>query len=207
MTFLEMPKADSIHLYAELLLNIKSVTLIANIDSASTEDTQAILVTNGSTLSLTHLDQEAVIRLPVKTIGNASATLTLPANLPKQLSSRLEVDGGNVADLLTLQEETQNHVPWSATDFSESHFICCCFCSQTVVVAGAVSEWRNTPSEDWAELSDFWLCHGSQKDFRLSTTSTRPFNESHLLTTINDIAFIDSSSFFLSPNSCCPLEV
>lgn len=73
----------SIHLYAELLLNIKSISLHGTIVSPRSHEhavasESATLETTGPLLRVSHGGMTATLRLPVKNIGNAKSTVHLP---------------------------------------------------------------------------------------------------------------------------------
>ena len=207
-----MTHPNCIHLYAELLLNIKSVSLFGSIDSDSPPEksTQAHLVTDGSHITLSHESQTASLHLPVRTIGSASASLTLPAHCPKHLTSRLQLDGGNIAELLTLQEQSGNHVPWSASTLSAASSLHCRSCNVEMVQATSVRDWKDLPSENWPEMSDFWHCH-KPPDHVSRGSETSGATEQN--TAIPDLrprpgsAFIDATSFHLSPQNCSNITV
>ncbi|KAJ9646598.1 hypothetical protein H2199_002647 [Coniosporium tulheliwenetii] len=78
-------------LYAELLLNIRTVSLTATLQTESNKETKASLSADGETISLTHDGETASIRLPTK-ISGGGAALTLPAAPAKELTLRLQLE-------------------------------------------------------------------------------------------------------------------
>ncbi|TKA22528.1 hypothetical protein B0A50_08068 [Salinomyces thailandicus] len=119
--------AATIHLYAEHLQNIRTVSVQACLATHSNNATKATLSADGSTLSLTHEGQSVSIRLPVNVpSGHNDTTLHIPAAPPssKELTFRL-----------SLEEK-----PGSNSNLP-------------------IRQWKDLPSEGWAEMMDFWHCH------------------------------------------------
>lgn len=155
-----------VHLYAEHLLNIRTVTIQAQLSTPSSNATNVSLSADGSTLSLTHEGESASIKLPVTLSSKAqsSATLTIPAVPSKELSFRLSVDSkqGAASGAFTngvTPASNENVVPWTADQLSDETEIKCRGCGSVLVERGKVKQWKNLPSEGWAEMMDFWHCH------------------------------------------------
>ncbi len=50
-------------------------------------------------------------------------------------------------------------VPWSALDLVPGCEVRCRTCRAVVVEQGKLAEWKDLPSENWAEMMEFWHCH------------------------------------------------
>jgi hypothetical protein len=57
--------------------------------------------------------------------------------------------------------EPMIRIPWTAEELCEGGdlTICCANCSATISESSRVRHWKALPSENWAEMMDFWHCH------------------------------------------------
>lgn len=167
---------STIHLYAEHLQNIHTVSFTAILASYHTDETSAELSADGEYISLTHEGERASIRLPVRIKGGGSATLALPKSPAKELTLRLQLEEKDGMRLLQdiLTNDRENLVPWNASELERWKGVSCKNCgnlvaghdgvrSESEVVAdtkdGSITSWRDLPNENWAEMMDFWHCH------------------------------------------------
>ncbi|KAK7564569.1 HECT-like ubiquitin-conjugating enzyme-binding-domain-containing protein [Phyllosticta citricarpa] len=172
-----------LHLYAELLLHIRTVTLFASLRTAHTSETKAVLSADGETLTLTHEGHSASIRLPTQIAGGGSAALMLPQAPSKELTLRLQLKEKSPG-LLRLRQGAENVVPWDAQQLEKAESVKCAKCGAQLAVANpernhdesdprsevanggdaestrvGVKSWLDLPNENWAEMMDFWHCH------------------------------------------------
>ncbi|KAK7613335.1 ubiquitin-conjugating enzyme E2-binding protein [Phyllosticta paracitricarpa] len=148
-----------LHLYAELLLHIRTVTLFASLRTAHTSETKAVLSADGETLTLTHEGHSASIRLPTQIAGGGSAALMLPQAPSKELTLRLQLKEKSPG-LLRLRQGAENVVPWDAQQLEKAESVKCAKCgAQLASTRVGVKSWLDLPNENWAEMMDFWHCH------------------------------------------------
>lgn len=150
-----------IHLYAEHLQNIRTLSIQASLATHSSKDTTATLSADGSRLTLEHESETATIELPVRLPGRCNDNvLTLPAAPSKNISFRFSVLETPATNLLTRSVDDRAHViPWTATDLTPETEIHCASCLAILSTRGAIKEWKDLPSEGWAEMMDLWHCH------------------------------------------------
>ncbi|KAJ4372165.1 hypothetical protein N0V83_003938 [Neocucurbitaria cava] len=159
------PNETVITLYAELLLNIRTVTLFASLRTNYSHETKAKLSADGSYITISHEGQSATIRLPINVKGDGDAALSLPSQpSSKELTLRLQMEEREGSDLLgTLQGEGRqaNVVPWDGGWLGQIRDldITCKNCGAVIVPRGKIRQWRDLPNENWAEMMDFWHCH------------------------------------------------
>ena len=147
----KMPK---IYLYAELLLNIRQITVFAILPSSCNESTQIELDADQKRLRLSHGDEEALIELPCSALDNAN--LKIPTVSTKELSFRLAISGS--ANLPgRLKPATDNTIPWPALKLTPETQLACGCCGKRLVTD--VKVWKDLPSGGWADMMDFWHCH------------------------------------------------
>ncbi|TKA64041.1 hypothetical protein B0A49_09871 [Cryomyces minteri] len=149
---------STISLYAELLFHIRAVSFIASLQTNSSKTTRAELSADGEHINLTHDGEVATIRLPTKIAGGGSAALTLPAVPSKELTLRLQLEERSPG-LLRIDGGSANVVPWCASSLNEGTRVHCRECQSVLLGPQRVSEWKDLPSESWAEMMDFWHCH------------------------------------------------
>ncbi|KAK4507738.1 hypothetical protein PRZ48_001473 [Zasmidium cellare] len=152
----------TIHLYAEHLVNIRTLSLQASLSTVSNHQTKATLSADGNTLRLSHEGEVASIKLPIRVPGGHNdATLTIPAAPTKDLSFRVSLQEKSGANgLLTNGTHEDTHViPWTATALTAETEIACKSCNAVIIRRGQVKVWKDLPSENWAEMMDFWHCH------------------------------------------------
>lgn len=151
-----------IHLYAEHLLNIRTLSIQASLSTVSSRETKATLSADGNILTLLHDGERASITLPVTLPGDHSdATLTIPAAPTKDLSFRLQVQEKQGSTGLLSNGQADDGVidPWTAGSLTPTTEVNCAKCNTTFIPRGRIQQWKDLPSEGWAEMMDFWHCH------------------------------------------------
>ena len=153
-----------IHLYAEHLLNIRTLSIQAVLSTVSSKETKATLSADGKTLTLTHQGESASIKLPINLSPNkqSNITLTIPAVPSRQLSFRVnleEKEGVANGCFRNGDVDDANVIPWTADQLTTETEVCCRSCGSVLVKRGKIQSWKDLPSEGWAEMMDFWHCH------------------------------------------------
>jgi hypothetical protein len=156
------PDNMTICLYAEHLVNIRTLSIQASLSTASNQETRAVLAADGTKLSLSHEGETATVELPIRVPGGQSkATFVLPPVATKEISFRFQLEEKPGSNFLrgSNDHETDDIVPWTANSLTTETEICCISCSSIIVFRGNVKLWKDLPSENWAEMMDFWHCH------------------------------------------------
>ncbi|PWY92688.1 hypothetical protein BO70DRAFT_392075 [Aspergillus heteromorphus CBS 117.55] len=169
---------DSLYLHAELLPNIRHITLYISLPARVASD--------GLQISLSESRRAVSVSLPGPQ-HDLSETMKLPARVSeasrralsagaagreghagadgrREYSFRMQVDDGEET-LAGTDELTGGFVPWTARDLSPVTRLRCLQCERVVLEgdkdkhnqAGWV--WKDLPSGNWAEMMDFWHCH------------------------------------------------
>ncbi|KAJ5632902.1 hypothetical protein N7490_009241, partial [Penicillium lividum] len=175
----------SLYLHAELLPNIRQITLYISIPRNLALD--AIR----PQIQLSDSRKAVTVSLP-EPLQNVTETIKLPARVsdatrrilntnicPTQqptdashdYSFRMQIDPTDPV-LMPKDELTDDHVPWTAADMSTLTRIRCRACGAQFLDAAyppntPVEElnrtcgwtWKDLPSGNWAEMMDFWHCH------------------------------------------------
>ena len=179
-----MAATPTIFLHAELLPNIRQLTLHVSLpNSASEIDIRESTITLSEscrtvTVFTLHQDIELVetLKLPVKVTDASRRNLNFAGHRvdiggteskaqTAEYSFRLQVDPNDAELTFTnkgLQED--DYVPWTASDMSTCAALHCKFCKQMIVDIASKPDtspwqWKDLPSGNWAEMMDFWHCH------------------------------------------------
>ena len=199
--------------YAELLSNIRQISLAVSLPSGSDSSTQVTVAADGVSVKLSHSGESCLLRLPTKTALGA-ASLPVQKLSAATLSWRLPVS----ADAVHQASASQQNTPlWSATDLEAGSGVRCRHCSATVVDAGSVV-WKDLPSDNWAEMMEFWHCHkpdhhehshdqsdaGKADD---SSLATRGYGASSAISAQKSVGFVDLTTLLFSESDCQGLTV
>lgn len=183
------PDADfTLYLHAELLPNIRQITLYVSLPRSSAFDgVQPQLELSESRksviVSLTEPFHHVAetIKLPAR-VGDAARRILKPNAGPLSASKptvnnhdysfRMPIDADDES-LAPRDELIDEYVPWTAADMSSATRIRCRACGTALLKNPtrdsaprdgdrAVSNgwtWKDLPSGNWAEMMDFWHCH------------------------------------------------
>ncbi|KAI0967646.1 ubiquitin-conjugating enzyme E2-binding protein [Xylaria arbuscula] len=191
-----MSSPQRILIYAELLSNIRQVSVGCALPTPVSTTTGATVSTDGRALTVTHDGSSETIQLPkavtpfaqlpIKELGITSLSWRLPLAAPPT---------GRV------QPMSEESVPWSATDLEPGSAMACRTCQSTIVDAGTLKVWKDLPSENWAEMMEFWHCHkphthpnGNDEE----NLTSRGYGASSRISAQPGVGFIDLTSFLLA---------
>ena len=203
MLFIPM---SPIILYAELLLHIPQVTLFATLPSHCNESTRVDISSDRGFVSVSHGGDTATIELPSPVPPDAK--LILPATKTKDLHFRLKLSEGS---RFTPHSDIalDNDCPWPASSLTCDTQIACRSC-KTILVANTVTTWKDLPSENWAEMMDFWHCHKPDThEYDASGTQgfAKGYNASSRLGATPGVGLVDICHVLLSQQDCQGIQV
>jgi hypothetical protein len=100
-------------------------------------------------------------------------------------------------------------LPWNAVDMQAGSAIRCRKCDHAIVKEGVIGTWKDLPSENWAEMMEFWHCHkphdhGSTDDEHLTK---RGYGASNAISAQPGVGFVDITSFMFAESDCNSLSV
>jgi hypothetical protein len=202
-------------IYAEQLSNIRQISIIATLNTPSDSTTNAKLSANSQQIILHHGGETTTLDLPGQVAS--SAQLQKPVLGRQELSWRLPTAGQpSRADL----ESTQSiEAPWSAKSLGEDAEFACKECGNVVVKKGIIKTWKDLPSENWAEMMDFWHCHKPDVEPNGSSdhasedhvdgdhvhgtsAATRRYGANTKFLATPGVGFVDITTFLLSESDC-----
>ncbi|KFY38844.1 hypothetical protein V494_04172, partial [Pseudogymnoascus sp. VKM F-4513 (FW-928)] len=137
----------------ELLPNIRQISVLAALPTPSDATTRVSLSKDRAVLTLVHNGTTASLQLP----GAIAPTYTPTQPHPNlaQLSWRIPL----AASISQPRASPSLPAPWSAGALANTSSLSCRGCAQVILSPGRVATWRDLPSENWAEMMEFWHCH------------------------------------------------
>ncbi|KAH6717926.1 ubiquitin-conjugating enzyme E2-binding protein [Leptodontidium sp. MPI-SDFR-AT-0119] len=203
-------------IYAELLSNIRQISVIVALDAPCGPGTNAELSTDGQQFILQHDGEKTALNLPGQAATNFQLQKPILGN--KELSWRIPVAGQ--ATRASIEDAQSNEAPWSAKEFPEDAEFACRDCGAVIVKRGTIKVWKDLPSENWAEMMEFWHCHkpdvpaeeanGSSEQARhvhpAQTAASKGYGATSKFTARAGTGFIDLTTFLLARSDCTNLK-
>ncbi|PHH67747.1 hypothetical protein CDD82_1158 [Ophiocordyceps australis] len=187
-------------IYAELLFNIRQVTVAVSLPSPRNATTAATIVDEGRRLCLDHDGQSASLDLPAAVGFDASLG---PSQGPlTELVWRL-----GAANALPRAEDTCAE-PWSAVHLKTASPVLCKTCRACLVPRHVVASWKDLPSENWAEMMEFWHCHkpvNTQSESDHDTLANKGYGANAAMRAQTGVGLVGTSSFAFAESDCCGL--
>lgn len=192
------------YLYAELLLNIRQVSVFAILPSIANEKTRVELSSDQKILSLLHNDEEAKIELPCSVANDTN--VKIPSNATEELSFRLGIST-TAKPFQNVKSYNESSVPWSACKLTHETQIACQSCGN--LLATNVSVWKDLPSGGWADMMDFWHCHKptTENGSDASAGTTKGYAASNDLGPTKGVGLVDVTHFLLAEIDCTGIKV
>lgn len=152
------------HMYAEYLPKLQKISIVISLPTPSEWMTKVIIGKDANTLHVYHETVTTKISLPVESsirdehlgfgnreIGPGHTKLSwriTPADAVVQAAEATAKTGVEVI-----------RVPWSAADLIVGVDVVCRKCQTVILGKDKLKEWKDLPSENWAEMMEFWHCH------------------------------------------------
>ncbi|KAI2868836.1 hypothetical protein CBS63078_9915 [Aspergillus niger] len=214
-----------LHLHAELLPNIRQLTLYisvppktprSNLQITLSDSRRAVTVT--SSLPNTNQDDPTstseTIKLPARV--SESSRRILQQRPPStqgesEYSFRMQVDDNDTS--LHKDETTLNDgfIPWTATDMSAHTRLRCVKCHNPIMEGGKV--WKDLPSGNWAEMMDFWHCHKPDppeeernKEGEDPNAVVKGYGAGNQLVAVEGTVLVDVTSFLVKGVDCLGVD-
>lgn len=204
------PQADC-SLYAELLANIRQISLAASLSSPSDASTQVALSADCRTVQLKHRGSVHQLALPAKAaLGSTLLPIHDKQKGATSLSWRLPLDASYIPSSCHHQLDAPS---WSATDLRPGSEVTCRRCSAVVVPVGVAKVWKDLPSENWAEMMEFWHCHKPDhshhhhdgKDTGRAdekSLAARGYGASSAISAQEGVGFVDLTTLLFAESDC-----
>jgi hypothetical protein len=200
-------------IYAELLSNIRQISVIATLDTPCDASTNVELSTDGQKVILHHHGIASSLNLPDQVAP--SSRLQKPVIGSKELSWRLPLS--SPPSRPSAENAVSNESPWPAPDLKEDTAFSCRGCGTLVLKNGIIKTWRDLPSENWAEMMDFWHCHkpdvpevngnGHDGHTHGDLNNSRGYGANTKFMAQSGLGFVDLTTFLVSESDCSGVEV
>lgn len=198
-----------IYLYVEVLANIRQANFYASLETYKNEHTKIDIASDKKTITVSHDGETASIYLPTEIGGTAE--VNIPVDRSKEMSVRLEL--ADIMNMPSVENAPGDEAPWSANDLGLNTQLRCRECKTEILTNELPLQFKDLPSEHWAEMMDIWHCHkpqavepdkgedaGKAADFKGYGASTK-------LKAAAGIAFVDAAFFLFAEQSCKDVQV
>lgn len=195
-----------LYVYAELLLHIRQLTLYASLSENKDKGTQVLLSSDKKVITAVYGDETASIYLPTQIKGTAN--VTFPLKKRTEFSTKLQIDDQN--DLQQAIDASAGiQVPWTSTSLTSRAEFKCKSCSTSIVEPGCISDWKDLPSENWAELMDLWFCHKphGHNHNDMEAAESKGFSATSKLVNKSGTGLVDTMSFVLHAEDSKAVQV
>lgn len=192
-------------IYAELLSNIRQISVTVSLLKSVDSSTKAEISPDGRQLSVTHhghtehitlpAQTSAIGSLPVAQIGRSNLSWRLPVSPTEARPSRFSLES--------------QAVPWTSVDIATGSSVACRSCGSEFVAQSIINAWKDLPSENWAEMMEFWHCHKPHDHDHQDPESlaTKGYGANHAISAQQGVGFVDLTSFLFSESDCRGLQV
>lgn len=198
---------QSILIYAELLLNIRHVTVVLILPSEPDPDTAVTLSPDRRSIVITHQGKKQGLELPCQVAAITASDL--PLVKLRELSFRLQVATDLDLSQTRRHSSEDKDAPWPASSMTPESRIACRSCNNALIKE-SILVWKDLPSENWAEMMDFWHCHKPNTEDALGIHShelTKGYAASNGLSPSRGVGFADICHILLFWNDCTGLQV
>ncbi|KAF0332691.1 hypothetical protein GQ607_000707 [Colletotrichum asianum] len=200
-----MSSQDTPAIYAELLANIRQLSVAVTLPSPAERSTQGSVSPDGSTLHIAHAGTQTPFSLPGNVVAPRNSVLPAPHPGSRVLSWRLPLSERSAPSARGPVDEP---VPWAATDLLPESAVACRSCAATVVPEGTAKEWKDLPSENWAEMMDFWHCHkptDHEHGHEPEHLAKRGYGANSSIAAQNGVGLVDLTSLLFTEADCSGL--
>ncbi|KAH0537089.1 hypothetical protein FGG08_006091 [Glutinoglossum americanum] len=191
-------------IYAELLLNIRQVSVFISLPTLPSPGTRAELSPDRLSFTITHDGRVSTLQLPAKVAELPPLKLSAAPN--KELSFRLPLDRAvnQASDV-----GSDNVAPWAAGSLAATTSISCRNCKIMLMEARTVKIWKDLPSENWAEMMEFWHCHkpGDHSYPSENDHVGKGYTAGEKITAESGVGLVDLCYFLLSEQDCSGVKI
>ncbi|KAK7699669.1 hypothetical protein SLS64_011442 [Diaporthe eres] len=200
------------NIYAEFLPRLGRISVVIHLPTQSTHKTKVLVSRDGLHLIVDHDGASTKLRLPVKT---RIAGEHLPGEVKPghdKISWRLFP---TPVEAEAAQHIAPDSVPWSAADLKPGLRVACRACDETIVAGETVKTFKDLPSENWAEMMEFWHCHkptdahstgtaagDAQNKASEDDLASRGYGANSIISAQNSVGFVDLMTILFSQNDC-----
>lgn len=216
-------------IYAEYLPRLQKISIVVRLPTPSGWKTSVIIAKDGCTLLVVHEGITTKMLLPVEAIIRDEHLALGPKNRNPINPGHISLNW-RILPATTVSKATQFspvnalRVPWSAADLLPGIDVACRKCENVIVDKDKIQEWKDLPSENWAEMMEFWHCHkptvtkensgidgnangqdeGKTSDDQLAS---RGYGANSTISAQSSVGFVDLTKFLFYGEDCQGLTV
>ncbi|KAJ4164246.1 hypothetical protein LMH87_005927 [Akanthomyces muscarius] len=204
MTAVAPPSKSDILIYAELLTNIRHITIKACLPSPADHTTTAEIFDEGHKFRINHNGVTAEAVLPATAPVKGALPVSQKGSI--ELTWRLPLQPVHAPERQFLPENQP--LPWSASDVKPGSSVSCRACNQVFLRNGVIRIWKDLPSENWAEMMEFWHCHKPVEHDKPeeSDLQRRGYGAASAITAQPGVGFVDITSFLFAELDCSSIK-
>ncbi|KAG6297418.1 hypothetical protein E4U46_007206 [Claviceps purpurea] len=188
-------------LYAELLANLGQVSVAATLPKPPEKgDTRVNITDDGQRLFLDCTGFVTTMLLPAPV---ATTSLKIADGASRYLTWRLPLSR-DAPSHPPFSPENQA-VPWAAPDLEAGSAVTCERCHSTIIPDGKLKVWKDLPSENWAEMMEFWHCHKPHDRDQQETKDLADKGygaNNNVISAQSGVGFVDIISFMFDERDC-----
>lgn len=205
------------NIYAEFLPRLGRISVVIHLPTQSTHKTKVLVSRDGLHLIVDHDGASTKLRLPVKT---RIAGEHLPGEVKPghdKISWRLFP---TPVEAEAAKHVAPDSVPWSAADLKPGLGFACRACDETIIAEETIKTFKDLPSENWAEMMEFWHCHkptdvhstgtaagDTQNKASGDDLASRGYGANSIISAQPGVGFVDLMTILFSQNDCKCLMV
>lgn len=212
------PLARKPNIYAEFLPRLGRISIVIHLPTPSTHKTKVLLARDGLHLIVDHEGASKRLRLPAKTrIAGEHLPGEVKPGLDK-MSWRLFPTPEEAQAALNIEAGA---VPWSAADLKPGLRVACRKCGEPVILQDTIESFKDLPSENWAEMMEFWHCHkpadahvdgsaaatDAQNKASEDQLATRAYGANSTISAQDGVGFVDLMTVLFSQDDCSCLLI
>lgn len=211
-----MSQRDDILIYAELLSNVRRVSVACDGPLFGANTASASVSADSLSLTVRNHEIENTLQLPDRVVAAEDAAQFLRVqNKPSRCyewSLPLAPPSGRVtreAPRGAAPEAQAAATPWTAQDLVAGSSIHCRGCQTTLVAGGKIETWKDLPSENWAEMMEFWHCHKPHDHEHHDDhgLASRGYGANSRLSGQEGVGLVDLTSLLFSQSDCSDITV
>jgi hypothetical protein len=192
-------------LYAELLTNLRQITVKASLPTPADQTTKVQILDLGHKFHIEHYGVERELQLPAQ----APIAGALPTSHKGSVDLTWRVP-------VRPQEAQKRHfvpesqpLPWTSADIRHNTAVACRNCDACIVEQGKINAWKDLPSENWAEMMEFWHCHKPVDHTKPDDDALnhRGYGAANTINAQEGVGFVDMTSLLFHESDCQNLLV
>lgn len=196
-------------LFAEHLHYANVVNLTVQLASDVQPGTTLQLTEDQSACVLEHNGECILLGLPARVTSDTDLLTCDPESGHRSKTLRLT---SVIHDIGTARIVDEDETPWSASSLDASVAITCAgsqdhACHATILQPNSVHDWRDLPSQGWAEMMDMWHCHKPEEPADPISSANKGYDHASSLRIEPGMAFVEPLQILLSPQDCSNVNV